>query len=309
MRLMNIFEKYPNSTFLKGLPDDSDFFPLRERIVELFSFLDGLEDQHFEQQLDQDAQARLWEMMLAKILKSEGYELKSTDHGPDFVIETDGKRVFIEAVCPGPGDEGNPNSVPPIVYGAPIAQDVPVPQIVLRIRSALEGKKQKYKHYVEQGIVSVSDCCVIAVSSSKLSPRAKLWPPTIMRATHGLGNPYVIFGKDEGAVGEGIESCESIPKVNGQDIDTRFFLSEENALISAVLYSDCSFFSLVFDLFDESMILHNPKAFVLLPQGFIKRIKEIWTICCQNGSEWRAYRIKDAQQTAGGNSENAAPQP
>jgi hypothetical protein len=109
-----------------------------------------------------------------------------------------------------------------------------------------------------------------------------------------LGNPYVIFGQGEGVVGEGIESCESIPKVNGQEIDTRFFLSDDNSLISAVLYSDCSFFSLVFDLFKESMIIHNPKARVPLPLGFIKRIKEIWTICCQDGSEWRAYKIKDA---------------
>ena len=45
---MNIFEKYPGSTFLKNLPDDSEFFPLRERIVDLFRFLDGLEDRHFE---------------------------------------------------------------------------------------------------------------------------------------------------------------------------------------------------------------------------------------------------------------------
>jgi len=292
---MNIFEKYPSSTFLKGLPDDSDFFPLRERIVELFRFLDGLEDPHFEQQLDRDVHARLWEMMLAKILKSEGYELTSTDHGPDFIIETDRKRIFIEAVCPGPGDEDNPNSVPPIVYGAPIAQEVPVPQIVLRICSALQEKKRKYETYIEQGIVSLDDCCVIAVSSSKLSPRAKLSPPTIMRATHGLGNRYVIFGKGEGVVGEGIESCESIPKVSGQDIDTRFFLSEDNRLISAVLYSDSSFFSLAFDLFEESMFIHNPKARVALPQKFIKGIREIWTICCYDSSEWRAYRIRDAQ--------------
>ena len=109
--------------------------------------------------------------------------------------------------------------------------------------------------------------------------------------------------------GEGIESCESIPKVSGEDIDTRFFLSEENGLISAVLYSDCSFFSLVFDVFEESMFIHNPKAHVPVPQGLIKGIKDIWTICCHDSSEWRAYRIRDAQQTAGGNGENAVPQP
>src|SRR5687768_3393699 len=203
-------------------------------------------------------------MMLAMILKSEGYEVRSTDHGPDFVIETERKRFFIEAVCPGPGDESNPNSVPPIVHGAPIAQEVPVPQIVLRIRSALEEKKRKYKNYIEQGIVSLDDCCVIAVSSSKLSPRATLWPPTIMRATHGLGNLYVVFTPGEGAVDEGIEQCHSLPKVGGREIDTTFFLSGENGLISAVLYSDCSFFSLGFDLFRESVLLHNPKAYVSL---------------------------------------------
>ena len=240
--------------------------------------------------------------------KAGGYEPTSADRGPDFFVEKDRKRVFIEAVCPGPGEEGNPNSVPPIVYGAPIAQEVPVPQIVLRIRSALEEKKQKYRHYIEQGIVSVSDCCVIAVSSSKLSPRAKLWPPAIMRATHGVGNRYVVFDQGEGVVGEGIESCESIPKVNGQEIDTRFFLSEDNSFISAVLYSDCSFFSLVFDLFDESMIIHNPKSRVTLPQGFIRGIKEVWTICCHDSSEWRAYRIEDAQQMARGTGKSAAPE-
>jgi hypothetical protein len=99
--MMTIFEKYPNSEFLRGLSADTEFFPLRERIVELFRFLDGLEDPHFEQQLDRDAHARLWEMMLAKILKSAGYELKSADHGPDFVIEKDGKRIFIEAIVLG----------------------------------------------------------------------------------------------------------------------------------------------------------------------------------------------------------------
>ena len=97
---MNIFEKYRRSKFLNGLPDDSDFFPLRGRIVELFRCLDGLEDPHFEQGLDQDPHARLWEMMLAKILRSEGYELTSAAHGPDFVVETFSKRIFIEAICP-----------------------------------------------------------------------------------------------------------------------------------------------------------------------------------------------------------------
>jgi type I restriction enzyme S subunit len=159
---MDIFEKYPNSIFLKGLPDDSDFFPLRKRIDELFRFLDGLEDSNFGQGLDQDPHARLWEMMLAKIIKSEGYQPESADDGPDFVVRKDGKRVFVEAVCPGPGDEDNPNSVPSIVYGALIASVVPVAQIILRICTALDDKRRKYAKYLAKGIVSENDICIIA---------------------------------------------------------------------------------------------------------------------------------------------------
>lgn len=306
---MDIFEKYPNSIFLKGLPEDSDFFPLRERIGELFRFLDGLEDPHFEQGLDQDPHARLWEMMLAKILKSEGYKPTSADHGPDFVVEKDGKRVFIEAICPGPGDEGNPNSVLPIVLGALIAQDVPVAQIVLRICNALDEKKRIYAQYLAQGIVSESDICIIAVNLSKIGRDPGSWPPVIMRATHGLGSPYVIFGQGEGVVGEGIASCKSIPKVNGAEIDTSFFLSEDNSLISAVLYSGCSCFSFPFDLFAESTLTHNPKARMPLPLGFIKRIEDIWTICSHDGLQWRAYRINNARQMVGCNGTSAVSQP
>lgn len=226
--------------------------------------------------------------MVTKILKFEGYAPTSSDHGPDFVVEKEGKRIFIEAICPGPGDEGNPNSVPPIVYRAPIFHDVPVPQMVLRIRSALEEKKRKYAQYLAQGIVSEGDICIIAISSQKSAALPDLTPPLILRATHGLGNPYVVFTPGEGAVEEGIHECKSIPKVGGHDIDTTFFLSGDNGLISAVLYSDCSFFSLDFDLFGESMLIHNPKAYVPLHTGFLKRIGEILTICCHNQSQWQA---------------------
>lgn len=304
---MNIFEKYPNSKFLNGLPADSDFFPLRKRIIELFQSFDGLEDPNFEQQLNQDPHALLWEMMVVTILKSEGYQpTRSIDGGPDFVVERDGKKIFVEARCPGPGDEGKPDTVPPIVYGARIAQDIPEAQIVLRIRGALRDKKKQYDQYLRDGKISEGDICVIAICSSKIVGAAGLWPPAIMRATHGLGNPFVIFGRGKGAVGEGIESRASIPKANGP-VDTTFFLSRDNSLTSAVLYSDSSFFSLEFDLFGASMLIHNPKAHAPLHSGFLERIAEIWTICCCDGSRWQAYRINSVQSMGRGNDTNAMP--
>jgi hypothetical protein len=129
-------------------------------------------------------------MILAKILKSEGHTLKSTNCGPDFVVEEQERKIFIEAICPGPGAESNPNTVLPIEYRASIAQPAPIIQIVLRICSALKEKKQKYVQYLKQGVVSEGDICIIAISSSKVDRASALWSPLIMRATHGLGNPY-----------------------------------------------------------------------------------------------------------------------
>lgn len=288
---MNLFEKYPASEFLKSLPEDSDLCPLRARIKDLFSYLDGLEDPHFEQGLDQDPYARLWEMMLAKILRCAGHEPTSAPRGPDFLIEMDGYRVFIEAICPGPGDESNPNSVPPMPSDAEIAQKVPIPQIVLRIRSAMEEKRRKHTQYLERALVSARDIYVIAVNSSRIGRTSGLRPPAILQATHALGNPYVIFGQDGAMVSEGIESRESIQKVNGQEIDTTFLLSERNRLISGVLYSDCSVFSLDFDLYKESMYLHNPKAQTILPLRFFRPVTDVWTVCCEGSAQWRAYRV------------------
>lgn len=289
---MSIFEKYPNSRFLRDLPADSDLFPIRGRIADLFQYLDGLEDPHFGRELDREPYARLWEMMLAKMLKTEALQPTSATRGPDFVLVHRGQRVFIEAICPGSGDDDNPNSVPPLIHGAAIAQDIPITQIVLRICSALEEKKRKFARYLEQGVISQDDVTIIAISSSRIGVRASgLWPPAIMRATHGMGNPYVIFDKDEGVVDEGIGSRERVPKVSGHEIKTTFLLSDSNNAVSGVLYSECSVFSLVFDLWGRSMLVHNPNARVCLRPGLLPQVKELWTICCSDTKYWRAYDI------------------
>jgi len=270
---MDIFQRYPKSSFLGKLPNDSEIFPLRKRIAELFPHFAGLEDPHFGQELDRDPHSRLWEMVVAKILRSEGYEPTSAAHGPDFVVKTGNQRVFIEAVCPDPGKSDNPNSLPPMADGECGAK--PTEKIVLRIRAALEEKKRQYMKYCDCGIVSADDICVVAVSSSKLGPRAIMCPPAVARATLGQGNPYVVFDWKEGVFAEGVDSCESIVKANGSEVSTTFFLSDENSLIAAVLYSVCSVFSLTFDPFGESMIAHNPKARMPLPRKFFKQIKEL----------------------------------
>jgi hypothetical protein len=184
------------------------------------------------------------------------------------------------------------------MHGTPIAQDVPVTQIVLRICSALEEKKRRFTRYLEQGIVSRDDVTIIAISSSRIGVQASgLWPPAIMRASHGLGDPYVILDRNEGAVGQGIGSLERVPKASGHEIRTTFLLSDANNIVSAVLYSESSVFSMVFDLFEESVLLHNPYARVLLRPGLLPKVKELWTICCSDTKYWRAYDIRNTRET------------
>ena len=60
---MSLYEKYPNSKFLKETFKSSLGLP--EILEDLFSYLDGLEDSHFGSQLDHDCEARIWEMMVA----------------------------------------------------------------------------------------------------------------------------------------------------------------------------------------------------------------------------------------------------
>ena len=112
-------------------------------MIDLFRSLDGLEDSHLGSQLDQDPESRLWEMMVAHMLRTEGYDPQRPPGpaGPDFlVVARDVQRIFIEATCPGSGEVGRPDSVAPIEFGAAIATLLPVREIVLRLCGALREK-------------------------------------------------------------------------------------------------------------------------------------------------------------------------
>ncbi len=296
---MSIFKKYPSSSFLRQIPENRPLSGsrLRESIDDLFSYLDGHEDIHFATELDRDYHSRLWEMMVAKILVTSGYDFQSADKGPDFKLNVGMKTVWVEAVCPGNGNPLLPDSVPPLVISTPpMAQHVPAKKMLLRLTNAIAAKKRKFEEYKEIGIVSPSDSCVIAVSSAKLGCAAGMWPSLGIRATLGYSNPYLVFETSvpSGPTITGLSLLECVEKSSGNFVDTAMFLNPENAGIAGLIYSDASPFSLSFDLHRETSFIQNPMASNPIRTGFLSTSEEIWTVRSPEDHIWKAFRLNPA---------------
>ena len=288
---MSLYEKYPNSKFLKETFKSSLGLP--EILEDLFSYLDGLEDSHFGSQLDHDCEARIWEMMVAKMLRLSGFELKSSDVGPDFTIETAEARINVEAVCPGPGDPEKISSVPEIEFGTDKMRKIPEEIIATRLTNAIWNKKKDYIDYLESGRVNPNDKFIIAVGMIKLQRGRDLWPPMILRATLGMGRSYAMFSADPDIeTKQGIEYRGSVQKPIDIEVSTELFLHEDYNIVSGILSSEASPFTLGFDLYEGALVVHNPLSLNPLPTGLFKDCEDIWTIKCVGEDVWKSFRMR-----------------
>lgn len=290
LKRMGLYEKYPNSKFLKKTLKSS--FGLPKILEDLFSYLDGLEDTHFDSQLDQDCEARIWEMMVAKMLRLSGFELKSSDVGPDFTIETQEARINVEAVCPGTGDPKNINAVPEIEFGTDKTQKIPEKIIATRLTNAISSKKNAYIKHLESSHVNPKDRFIIAVGMIKLQLGRNLWPPMILRTTLGMGNSYAMFSADPDIeTKQGIEHRGSVQKTNDAEVSTELFLQEDYNIVTGILFSEASPFTLGFNLYEGALVVHNPLSLNPLTTGLFKDCEDIWTIKCAGEDMWKPFRM------------------
>lgn len=288
---MTLLERYPNSVFVKRLYAGEDALGSRSRIEQLFSALEGLEDSHFGTELDRDPYSRLWEMLVASLLRASGHNPSSADEGPDFICHWRYRRVVVEAICPGPGDLRAPDSVPELKYGTRTAQLIPIDALVLRIAAAVRDKQKQIALHRERGLIRDDDCVVIAVSSAKLHRGTGIWPCLGVRALLGYGSPYAIFSRDDsGPVREGIEGCLEVMKLNGASVSTATFPLARTPGISAVIYSDACPLSVPFDPTNQSWLIHNPTCDVPLQRGFLG-LREVWTFISPAEQHWRAQEL------------------
>lgn len=253
----------------------------REYVEALWACFKPLSDVHFLSDARSHFLERFWEMYLAKALESAGLSPKKPGNvGPDFYIDAPGGRVFFEATAPGPGE--GPDAVPELIplnlQPVPKMEPVPEAEILLRLRSAISEKLDRWRKWHEQGCVGGQDAFVVAVNGRHTRPApCDSEPPLILKAVFPIGQ--LVIGWDA-CSGEVVVSRYSyrdkVTKKSGADVSTAIFLSPDFADISAVISSFVDMANYPNIEGEDFRLVHNPHAKCPLPHGLFARGREYW---------------------------------
>ncbi len=145
----------------------------RDTVIDLWKrYLDlGLPNRHFVTELTSGKRERffqrLWEMLLARHLDAQGYQLTSLSHDPDFRFMLEERIVWVEAISPGP--RGIPADwMEPMPPNTSRVTKVPHDEIALRWTAAFKEKWDKLNIYQQKGIVREENAYVIAIHGGQL---------------------------------------------------------------------------------------------------------------------------------------------
>jgi len=245
----------------RNIRDDPYFAEDRAFVESLWSRYYDLADPNCRTNARNDFLARFWEMYLAVTLRERGFKLERFgNEGPEFYFMHNNRKVWIEAVAPGPGN--TEDQVPDYfsrevteIGGVELETMVPTPveKIILRFTGVLfgkDGKKDKYFKAVEKGIIAQNDLYILAINSRGI-PYAAHW--------HTMDIPYFVqaflpFGNMEWLWKTNVISAKGAPVSTSAGEDPAF------AFVSAVLHSavDCVNHPVI--LGDDFSILHWPAA-------------------------------------------------
>ncbi|MBN2751406.1 MAG: hypothetical protein JXQ84_01740 [Rhodospirillaceae bacterium] len=261
---------------------------VRECLTGLFKRYDewGLKDTKFDTDFtsgrDEHFFGYLWEMLLASHLKGLGLDLQSKDEGPDFCFLNEGRKIWVEAVCPGP--EGLPDDwlVLPDIREPVRVRDFPHEQLLLRWTAALKEKKEKLSGhaqrrgnwrpgYLETGIVGIDDPYVVAVSACRLGLPSFLLHegiselPYAVEAAFPVGPIEIVIDRDTMEIVDQRLSYRRIVKNhNGADVPTDNFLNPDYSGVSAILGTPAGINAACGEN-SPLVVVHNPLADNPLP--------------------------------------------
>ncbi|MGZ4956051.1 MAG: hypothetical protein ACXV8Q_13160 [Methylobacter sp.] len=252
--------------FLPGDGDDLGYINVRdlshyEGTRQFISYLwvkyKPYADPHFLQDAKNHFLERFWEMYLAVTLIDRGFRLQRVgNEGPEFYIEQGSKRIWVEAVAPGPGD--GPDRVLEPESG--VRYQVPTEKILLRFTNAIDIKRQKYKEALQKGIISPDDGYILAINSRAIpyAPSGNMMP-FFVQAYLPFGPYSVSMDKHTGGIVDSFyQHRDSVSKQNGANVSTTAFLDPAFAFISAVLHSSVDCVNHPQELGDDFCLLHNP---------------------------------------------------
>lgn len=146
---------------------DKDYLSLRDdpRFQEQRQYFEGLwqrykpyADANFGGEIARQFHSRFWEMYLACTLMDQEHDLIRTRGGPDICIKNGDGPIWVEATAPSRGEGPDALPEPEIRVGSrPMAIRIPENDIILRFRSALEGKLRKYLEYRRKGKIACGE--------------------------------------------------------------------------------------------------------------------------------------------------------
>lgn len=258
----------------------------------------GLGDNNAEQRLSSTDNGLYWqqfsEVLLAHELQRVGLQPQHAPEGPDFLIEHQGRRMWVEVICP------LPIGLPPEWVGLQLGEvgNLPHEAILLRWTAAIKEKAEKLlgnsargvRGYLEKGIVRPEDAYAIAINGRLL--RDGVGFPQLMgisqfpfavEATFSVGPLQVHMDRDSlRAIGTDHRHRPLIAKPRGAAVPADTFLDPRFAPISAVWAVDV----------DESpllgrpspmVVVHNPLGRSPLPPGLLPAQSEYIADDCGDG--------------------------
>ena len=274
------------SAIERRFPWDSDVHrQLRERTYEVCcAYLEaGLGDTNAEQRLCEKGAygfpEQMAEVLAAQLLLSARLRPIRRPAAPDFLLEHEDRRIWIEVVCPRP--EGVPAEWinPPEL---PFATYFPWPSILLRWTHGLLEKTRKLvgnsdrqvEGYLQKGVVSSNDIYVVAINGRQLRGAFRQLNgisgyPFAVEAAFGVGPLEVVFDRETlQRKSSGLSQRDFQSKESGRPVPVKVFADPTCREVSAIWAMDIDE-SVLIGGYVDCCVVHNPNAANRLPVGLL----------------------------------------
>lgn len=236
----------------------------REFTESLWPSYKHLADPNFRSDAMNHFLERFWEMYLACTLVSRGFDLQRTgNEGPEFYFVCEGRKVWVEAVTPGPGT--GQDRVPDVRPGE--AYDVPTDKILLRFTSVIREKRKKLALDMQKGIVKADEPVLLAINSRGI-PHAPYGAelPYIVKAVFPIGGYTVAINTQTRQITDRFHQYRpEVKKENSARVATTALLDAHADSFCAVLHSSVDCANHPSSLGDDFLVLHNSATSPKLP--------------------------------------------
>jgi len=261
--------------FIGGDAKDTAYVNLRDLekaeeyrvfVNQLWARYRGNEDKNFRTDAKNHFQQRFWEMYLWVALEENGFTPKKvSDAGPEFYIEINGIRYWVEAVCPTAGVSQDAVTDEPCNE----FREIPVESILLRYTGSMRDKLKKRDMELSHHRISTADGYILAVNSGAISMSACLGGeiPYIVKACYPIGNLAIPIDRMTKETGKPHYTFRNqINKKNMASVTTGVLLEKNYSAFSAVIHSTSDCTRINSKIGSDFELIHNPHAITVVPE-------------------------------------------